>query len=97
MAYEDWYYLINLGGGEIVQCPGNGLRATEHLRQICMDHVVEHKARTGREPDSVPWLIGVYPPNTVGGPDGKGGVYSYGYKPTLLGHINTPRDEWQRI
>lgn len=89
------YYLIHLLN-EIVQCPGDQETATKHLKQLRADAIEEHRRAYGKDPDSVPWLIGVYPPNTVGGPDGKGGVYSYGYMPTLFGHIDVPRTHWQR-
>lgn len=90
------YYLIHLGR-DIAKCPGDATRASLHLSQIRRDIVEEHRQATGRDPETVPWLIGVYPPGSVGGPDGKGGVFSYGYSPTMLGHINVPRSRWHRL
>lgn len=30
----------------------------------------------------------------VGGPEGRGGVFSYGYSPDVIGSIDVPREEW---
>jgi hypothetical protein len=71
---------------------------SRHLAEF-PDHTVveEHRQATGRDPETVPWLIGVYPPESVGGLEGKGGVFSYGYKPTLRGRIDVPRARWHRL
>lgn len=90
------YYLIHLGD-DVVQCPGDYDIAVKHLQALRVDAVNAALAATGRKPDSVPWLIGVYPPCSIGGPEGKGGVYSYGYTPTLIGEYCTPRAKWQRV
>lgn len=92
-----WHYLIYLDAGEILKCPGDQPTASRHLRQIREWYIEEHLAATGRKPDTVPWLIGVYPPGSVDGPEGKGGVFSYGYSPTLLGSIDTEPGEWQWV
>jgi hypothetical protein len=92
------YYLINMGGGDIVQCPGDQATAEKHLRQLRNWYSTTYKAtHGGRRPEAVPWLIGVYPPESVGGPEGKGGVYSYGYAPNWLGSIDTNPADWQRV
>ncbi|WP_135451327.1 hypothetical protein [Mycobacterium sp. DL99] len=93
---SDAHYLINLTGGEIVQCPGDQATAERHLRYLRERHIAEAE-EAGRDPYPLPSLIGVYPPWSVGGPDGKGGVFSYGYKPTLLGSIDAPRSQWSRV
>lgn len=92
----EWYYLIHLGF-DIVRCPGDQEAASKHLRQLRQEYDTIILQATGKHASPVPWLIGVYPPWSVGGPEGKGGVFSYGYTPTLLGDIHTPRTEWERL
>jgi hypothetical protein len=91
---EQGHYVIHLGGADIVQCPGGQTTALEHLKQLRNEHIEAARAATGKDPETVPWLIGVYPPHSVGGREGKGGVFSYGYTPTLFGSIGTPRTGW---
>lgn len=93
---DEGYYLIHLGR-DIVTCPGDRTTALEHLSKIRNDVIIEHRQATGHDPDVLPWLIGHYPPHSVGGPSGKGGVFSYGYAPTLRGRIDIPRSEWEII
>jgi hypothetical protein len=95
-AKDEGFYLIHLGY-DIVSCPGDWDTALKHLAHIRGDFVEQHRQATGRDPERVPWLIGVYPPHTIGGPEGKGGVYSFGYEATLHGQIDVPRNQWQRV
>ncbi|GFG65801.1 hypothetical protein MKUB_32910 [Mycobacterium kubicae] len=90
IAREDdagWYYLLRYPDGLVVQCAGDWNVAHEHLKQIRAE---PHWPKGG----PVPILIGAYGPNRVGGPDGRGGVFSYGYSPKLIGSIDVPREEW---
>ncbi len=95
-AESQWQYLVHLGD-DVVVCPGEQRVAHDHLQQLRRQFIDEHRQATGRDPETVPWLIGVYPPNAVGGPEGRGGVRSFGYQPTLWGHIDLPRDQWVRL
>lgn len=81
---QGWHYLIRFPDGTVVQCAGDWDVAHKHLRLI----------RADWDGDMVPTLIGAYPPHTVGGPEGHGGVYSYGYTPNFIGSIDHPREEW---
>lgn len=90
------YYLIRLGY-DIVTCDGDAATAYAHLSKIRREHIEATRQATGKNPETVPWLIGIYPHETVGGKEGKGGVYSYGYAPTLRGGIDIPRSEWKRL
>lgn len=90
----NWYYLINLGY-DIVRCPGNQETASRHLKAIRQEHAEFFKQATGKEPDTVPWLIGVYREYTEF--EAKTMPASYGYTPTLEGNIDTPRNCWTRI
>jgi hypothetical protein len=82
-----WHYLIRFPDGTVVQCAGNWDVAHKHLKAI----------RADWDGDTVPVLIGAYGPKSVGGPTGKGGVFSYGYSPNLLGSIDLPREDWIRV
>lgn len=96
-ANDGSYYLIHMGQ-DIVKCSGDQATAEEHLRHIRNWHITTYKAaHNGSPPETVPWLIGVYGPDAVGGPEGKGGVFSYGYKWNLIGSINQHPDEWLRL
>lgn len=82
-----WHYLLRFPDGTVAQCAGDWDIARKHLKLIRSD---------GTWPDGgpVPTLIGAYGPNAVGGPEGRGGIVSFGYSPNLIGSIDTPRDEW---
>lgn len=84
------YYLIHMGGADIVQCPGDRDTAEKHLQELRRACVNLHRAVTGSDPDTVPWLIGVYPSETITGK-------SYGYVPNLIGDIDTQPHDWQRV
>lgn len=83
MLETEWHYLIHMPDNDVIRCPGNEDVAIKHLKAIREDWVVAHP-----DPPFVPYLIGVYPPNAIGGPDGVGGVYSYGFTPTHTGSID---------
>lgn len=84
---RDWYYLIRFPDGHVAQCAGDWDVAHKHLRMI--------RAEPCFAGGPVPTLIGAYGPNRVGGPEGRGGVYSYGYTPDVIGSIDVPRPEWR--
>ena len=84
---RDWYYLIRFPDGHVAQCAGDWDVAHKHLRLI--------RAEPCFAVGPVPTLIGAYGPNRIGGPDGRGGVYSYGYTPDVIGSIDVPRPEWR--
>ena len=84
------YYLIHMGGADIVQCPGDRAIAEKHLKELRTACVNLHRAVTGHDPETVPWLICVYPPETITGK-------SYGYTPTLMGNIDTQPYDWQPV
>lgn len=94
VSEDDWFYLLRYPDHTVVQCAGNWDVANNHLRHLRREYEAEHLAATGRRPDSTIVLIGAYGPNRVGGPEGRGGVFSHGYTPTLIGSIDLPRDEW---
>lgn len=81
-----WHYLIHFPDGTVVQCPGDWDVAHKHLRMI----------RADWDGDTVPTLIGAYPPHSIGGPEGHGGIVSLGYTPNFIGSIDHPREEWIR-
>lgn len=81
---DGWHYLLMFPDHTVVQCAGNWDVAHKHLRAI----------RADWDGDTVPTLIGAYPPNAVGGPQGRGGVFSYGYTPTLIGNIDIDPNDW---
>lgn len=89
-----WHYLLRYPDHTVIQCAGDWDVANKHLRQLRAEFDAEHQAAHGRRPDSTLVLIGAYGPNAVGGPEGKGGVFSYGYSPDLLGNIDVPREDW---
>ena len=72
----------------VVQCAGDWEVAHRHLRAIR----AEPRWPKG---GPVPVLVGAYPPDSIGGPDGRGGVYSFGYSPDVIGSIDVPRPEWR--
>lgn len=82
-----WHYLIRFPDGHVAQCAGDWDVAHKHLRLI--------RAEPCFAVWPVPTLIGAYGPNRIGGPDGRGGVYSYGYTPDVIGSIDVPRPEWR--
>jgi hypothetical protein len=84
------HYLIHLGH-DIVKCPGGRSLAEEHLKEIRAEVIELHRQATGRNPDTVPWLIGVYPESAD-----RTGTIGYGYTPTMFGERGTPRSEWRR-
>lgn len=87
---NDWFYLLRFPDGTVAQCAGDWDVAHKHLRLI--------RAEPGwPKGGPVPTLIGAYGPNRIGGPEGRGGVYSYGYTPTLIGSIDVPRGGWIRV
>lgn len=83
----DWHYLIEMPNHDVLKCPGNEYVALKHLKAIREELNCSPTAR----------LIGVYPPNSIGGPDGVGGVYSYGFTPTHEGKIGQSVDEWTKL
>lgn len=89
-----WYYLIRFPSGIVAQCAGDWDIAHKHLRLIRQQCDEQHQAEHGRPADTVPSLIGAYPPNSVGGPEGKGGVFSFGFSPNLIGNIDIDLSEW---
>jgi hypothetical protein len=91
------FYLIHMPDGEVVCCAGDVVDASNHLTQLRDAHYVSIKEATGRPPEVFPWLIGVYPPTSVGGPTGKGGVYSYGYRATKKGAPGSAPHEWEDV
>lgn len=94
MTTGGWCYLIHLTNGDVVKCIGDQAIAERHLKQLREQHTAHHIEQHGRPPDTVPYLIGVYPPHTIGGPEGRGGIRSYGYSPTLFGTIDTDPEDW---
>ena len=82
-----WHYLIRFPDGHVAQCAGDWDVAHKHLRLI--------RAEPCFAGGPVPTLIGAYPPDSIGGPDGRGGVYSFGYSPDVIGSIDVPRPEWR--
>jgi hypothetical protein len=92
VAGRGWHYLIHLTNGEVVKCPGNQEVAERHLRRLREQHDAKHVQRFGRHADTVPYLIGVYPPNAIGGPGTT--VRAYGFAPTLYGDIWTEPEDW---
>ncbi len=89
-----WHYLIRYPAGTVVQCAGDWDVAHKHLRQLRQLYDEQHRAQHGRPADSTIVLLGAYPPNAIGGPEGKGGVFSYGYSPNLIGNIDIDPSEW---
>lgn len=84
---RDWYYLLQFPDGTVAQCAGDWDVAHKHLRAIRAEPIWPAGG-------PYPVLIGAYPPNAVGGPEGRGGVFSYGYSPSLIGSIDHPREDW---
>ncbi|QFG06057.1 hypothetical protein KDW75_gp55 [Mycobacterium phage Mercurio] len=84
---RDWFYLIRFPDGHVAQCAGDWDVAHKHLRLI--------RAEPCFAGGPVPTLIGAYPPDSIGGPEGRGGVYSFGYSPDVIGSIDVPRPEWR--
>ncbi|AYD84015.1 hypothetical protein KDW72_gp52 [Mycobacterium phage Grizzly] len=82
-----WHYLLRFPDGTVAQCAGNWDVAHKHLRAIRSE---PHWPKGG----PVPTLIGAYPPNSIGGPEGRGGIVSLGYSPNLIGSIDVPREDW---
>lgn len=89
-----WHYLLLYPNRTVVQCAGDWDVASKHLRTLRQQHADQHEAATGRRPDSTIVLLGAYPPNSVGGPEGRGGVRSFGYSPNLIGNIDIDPSEW---
>lgn len=81
-----WHYLLRFPDGLVAQCAGDWDVAHKHLRAIRLE-----PCWAG---GPVPTLIGAYPPNAIGGPEGRGGVFSFGYSPDVLGSIDVPRTDW---
>lgn len=82
-----WHYLLMFPDHTVVQCAGDWDVASKHLRAIR----AEPRWQKG---GPFPVLIGAYPPNSVGGPEGRGGVRSFGYRPNLIGNIDIDPSEW---
>lgn len=86
---DGWHYLLRFPIGVVVQCAGDWDVARKHLQLVRRQYAEHHPdART------VPTLIGAYPPNSVGGPEGRGGVRSFGITPDMIGNIDIEPDDW---
>ncbi|MCV7226081.1 hypothetical protein [Mycolicibacterium komossense] len=94
VSEDDWFYLLKYPDHTVVQCAGDWDVALKHLRALRIEYEAEQLAATGRRAESTVVLIGAYGPNRVGGPEGRGGVRSFGITPTLIGSIDVPRAEW---
>lgn len=91
------YFLIHFPGGDVAKVIGGLDVATTTLDRVRQEYDENMTELTGKRPDIVPYLIGVYPPNSIGGPEGKGGVYSYGFKATHIGDATTHYTLWEKL
>lgn len=92
---DDTYFLIHFPGGDVAKVVGDHQVASETLKRVRLEYDEHMTELTGKQPDTCPYLIGVYPPNSVGGPEGKGGVYSYGFTPSHIGDAATHYTLWE--